>query len=87
MRTRRSRVTLAVHAKRLEDGECLIPLVGADVEDLRAPMRSPIEIGSIDASLKHSILFFGHGRPQFLKLGEEQLENRRGVRLAVTHSI
>src|ERR1700738_4910288 len=44
----------------------------------------PSEIGSIDAGRKHSILFFGHRRPQFLKPGEEQLENRRGVLPAVT---
>ena len=37
------------------------------------------------SGLKHSILFFGHRRPQFLEPGEEQLENRRGVCLAVTH--
>ena len=42
-------------------------------------------IGSIDPGLKHSS-FFGHGRSQFLKPGEEQLKDRRRVRLAVTHN-
>ena len=41
------------------------------------------EIGSIDAGLRHSILFLGYGRLQFVKPGEEQLENRRSVSLVV----
>ena len=46
----------------------------------RIVARNEVRISPLELQASGILLLnFGHGRPQFLKPGEEQLENGRGV--------